>query len=257
MAVKLWKASTSNAFSTTLNGNVTNVDTSITLTTTTGLQAPGVLVIDRVNTLGTATPTIREYISFTGISTNTLTGVSRGLGGSNAQSHSSGAVVEEAFSVTHWGDMLDYLAVSHDSNGNIVSSSATLGTARVLTHLNASGASITGISSLNPAWAISAAASSVTAYASFPLSMPTNGSFNWFSITLNGPASGASYVFDVKKNGTSIFDTGTRPAVVGGGTFVSTASIATKAFNPGDVFWIDIAAMGANPVGVTVQGRAQ
>lgn len=65
MAVKLWKAATSNAFQTTLNGSVASGDTSIVLTSATGLQAPGVLVIDRVDGNGTATSTIREYISFT------------------------------------------------------------------------------------------------------------------------------------------------------------------------------------------------
>jgi len=133
MSAKLWKASTSNAFQTTLNGNVLSGDSSITLTSVTGLQAPGVLVIDRVDANGTATNSLREYISFTGISTNTLTGVSRGLGGSTAQSHTSGAVVEETFSVTHWGDLLDFLAVSHNSSGNIVASNATLTNATLIT----------------------------------------------------------------------------------------------------------------------------
>ena len=103
------------------------------MTAVTGLQAPGVLVIDRVDGNGTATNTLREYISFTGISTNTLTGVSRGLGGSAAQAHLSGAVVEENMSISHWNDMLDYLAVSHDTAGNIISSNATITNATLIT----------------------------------------------------------------------------------------------------------------------------
>jgi hypothetical protein len=128
MSAKLWKVGTSNAFSTTLSGGIGSGDSSITLTTTSGLQAPGVLVIDRVDSNGTATPNAREYISFTGISTNTLTGVSRGLGGSSAQAHSSAAVVEEVWSVSHWNDAVDFMAASHDSAGNIVTSAATITT---------------------------------------------------------------------------------------------------------------------------------
>lgn len=128
MATKLWKAGTSNARSTTLNGSIGAGDTSITLTSVTGLQSPGVITIDRVNTSDTETPTVREYISYTGISTNTLTGCTRGLGGSTAQSHSSGAIVEETFNVTHWNDMVDFLMVAHDAGGNIVTSTATIAT---------------------------------------------------------------------------------------------------------------------------------
>src|ERR1035437_2634941 len=98
MTVQLWKTSTSNAFSTSLNGSISAADTSIILTTVTGLSAPGVLFIDRQNSSQVNTPTFREYISFTGISVNTLTGCSRGLAGSAAQAHTSGAIVEENFS---------------------------------------------------------------------------------------------------------------------------------------------------------------
>lgn len=55
---------------------------------------PGVFVVDRVDSNGTATPTKREYISFTGVSGTTLSGLVRGLGGSSDQEHSAGAIVE-------------------------------------------------------------------------------------------------------------------------------------------------------------------
>ena len=255
MSVKLWKASTSNAFSTTLNGTIAAGDNTITLTSVAGLQAPGVLVIDRVNSVGTATPALREYISFTGISTNTLTGVTRALGGSSAQSHSSGSVIEETMSVSHWGDLVDFLNVSHDSGGNIVISSlATIATARIHTHLNASGASISGVFPIYPTWAFTAFPSSVSAYASPVLSMPVGSMLNWISVTLNRSGSGASYIFDVNKNGSSIFAAGLQPTLPGGATFLSTASISTRSFNSGDKFWVDIDAMGGPEVKVTVQG---
>lgn len=110
MSANLWKFATQNAFNTTLNGNVGVGDTTITLNTVTGLQFPGTLVLDRVDANNNATPTLREYISYTGISTNTLTGCARGLGGSTAQTHTSGAKVEEVMDITHWNDLLSALA---------------------------------------------------------------------------------------------------------------------------------------------------
>lgn len=117
MAARLLKTATSNAFSTTLNGSVAAGDTSITLTTTSGLQAPGIIIINRQDANGTNTPNAREYVSFTGITSNTLTGCTRGLGGSTAQAHASDSLVEEVFSVTHWNDLLDYLDAEHNSDG--------------------------------------------------------------------------------------------------------------------------------------------
>lgn len=119
MAATLWPVASVNGFSTTLNGAITDSDTSIILTSVTGLSTSGgILVIDRVNSAGTKTPSLREYISFTGISTNTLTGCTRGVASSTAQAHSSGAVIEEIFSVTHVLDLITFLQVSHDSTGN-------------------------------------------------------------------------------------------------------------------------------------------
>jgi len=112
MTEKLWKAATTNAFSTTLDGSITLSDQTITLTSVVGLEAPGILVIDRQDGNELNTPGLREYISFEGISGNDLTDVTRGVGNSTAQSHSSGALVEEALSVTHWNDAVTYNTAS-------------------------------------------------------------------------------------------------------------------------------------------------
>ena len=121
MAATLWPVSSVNGFSTTLNGAITDSDTSVILTSVTGLSASGgILVVDRVNASGTATPSTREYISFTAISTKTLTTVGRGVASSTAQAHSSGAIVEEVWSVTHVLDLITFLQVAHDSSGNIL-----------------------------------------------------------------------------------------------------------------------------------------
>lgn len=257
MSAKLWETGTSNAFSTTLNGSISASDTSITLTTATGLVAPGVICIDRVDALNTATPTKREYVSFTGISTNTLTGCTRGVAGSTAQSHNSGATVEENWSTTHWGDAIDFLQVSHDSSGNIVATStATLTTVRLYTHLNASGASITGRFPLNPGWVIGGLVSLATTSVGKPFPMPQEGLFSFWTLTLRAPASGSALIVDINKNGSSIFDSGTRPTIAAGGTFVSTASIAIRSFNAGDIFSADIDQGGGLGQDLTILGRA-
>lgn len=257
MSAQLLKGGTGNAFSTTLNGNIAAGDNSITLTDATGLQAPGVIMIDRQDVNGDDTPTVREYISFTGISTNTLTGCTRGVAGSTAQAHVSGALVEETFSVTHWGDLLDFLETSHDASGNIVvSSTATISVARVYTHLNASGASITGRFPIHPGWVVGGLVSLATTSVGKPLPMPQAGLFEFWSAVLRSPASGAALIIDINKDGTSIFDTGTRPTIPAGGTYVSTASIAIRNFSAGNIFTMDIDQGGGLGADLTVLGRA-
>jgi hypothetical protein len=78
-----------NAFETTLNGSIGSGDATITLTTTTGLTAPGWLAIDPDS------PTLREYIKYEGISSNDLTTVTRGGAGSagGPQAHTGGITV--------------------------------------------------------------------------------------------------------------------------------------------------------------------
>lgn len=270
MAVALWNTGTSNAISTTLSGGITASDTEITLTSASGLQAPGVITIDRVNTSGTRTPSAKEYISFTGISTNTLTGCTRGRGGSTGQTHQSGAIVEECFTGVHWNDLIEFLEVSHHTDGSINAANASITTARIQTlntitatastaritlHLNASGASITGNFPIHPVWVMTGTQSATALGQGKPLIMPQPGVFQFFAATLRLPPSAASLVLDINKNGTSIFTTGTRPTITGGGTFVSTASIATKAFAAGDVFTVDVAIGATNATDLTVIGR--
>ena len=126
MSARLLESSSTNAFSTSLNGTINDSITTVTLTSVTGLVAPGAIVLNRQDNSGNDTPSKREYISFTGISGSDLTGVTRGVAGSTAQSHSSGALVEAVLTVTHWTDMVDFLQVEHDSAGKHVISTATV-----------------------------------------------------------------------------------------------------------------------------------
>ena len=69
---------------TTLNGAITDSDTTITLTSASGFSASGTVRIGD------------ELITYASISTNDLTGCTRGTNSTTAASHSSGAAVREA-----------------------------------------------------------------------------------------------------------------------------------------------------------------
>jgi uncharacterized protein YjbI with pentapeptide repeats len=78
---------------------------------------PGILVIDRVDVNGNLTPALTEYISFEGVSGSTVTGLARGLGGTSAQGHSIGAIVEFVPDVV-WADALnDVITTQHNADG--------------------------------------------------------------------------------------------------------------------------------------------
>jgi len=259
MANKLWKAATTNAFSTTLDGSITDSSSSIVLTSTTGLQAPGVLVIDRQDGNGENTTAIREYVTFTSISDKTLNLVGRGAAGSTAQSHSSGALVEEALSVTHWNDLLSFLEISHNSLGGIASTSlASLSALRVHNHLDASGASISGIFPIHPGWLVGRGVSLPTTTVGKPLPVPQSGTIRFFSAVLRSPASGSDLIIDINKNFSTIFtDQGTRLTIPGGGTYASTASIAVTSIVSGDILSMDIDQGGGSAQDLTVLGRIE
>lgn len=76
-----------NAFESSLNGAINTVATTITLTSTANLRFPGRLVIDP------DTPASREFIEFSGISGNDLTGVTRNLAGGSLNTHGDGAII--------------------------------------------------------------------------------------------------------------------------------------------------------------------
>ncbi len=89
-------------FSTTLNvgGGINNSQTtSIVLTSVTGLPTDGgILAFDWASPIDT---TVIEYIEYTGISGNTLTGVIRGAESVSAKTHNNGAKVVGVISQAH------------------------------------------------------------------------------------------------------------------------------------------------------------
>lgn len=123
----LYPVSSVNAQQTTLAGTIGSGDSTIAVNSVTNLNtAGGVLCIARQDGNGNPTPTLREYIIYTSISGNNLIGVTRGVAGSTAQAHNSGAIVEELITVSHWGGMIDFLQAEHDSGGRHVISTATI-----------------------------------------------------------------------------------------------------------------------------------
>jgi len=132
MSAGLFKAPTSNFSSTSLNGAINDSVDTFTLNSVTGLQSPGYLVIDRQDSNGNDTPTLREEISYTGISGSDLTGVTRGDDSSTARSHSDGALVEPVLTVGMWNDQRDAINAEHDTDGtHTIISSATITTANI------------------------------------------------------------------------------------------------------------------------------
>lgn len=94
---------------------------SMTLDSVVGIQnKAGVCVIDRVDSNGTATPLKREYVSFTGVSGLTLTGLTRNAdGGGSDQDHAVGAVVEFVSDVLQEQAIIDALLNTTTDAGSL------------------------------------------------------------------------------------------------------------------------------------------
>lgn len=105
------------------NALLTGQTSTITFTgsVTAKLQAtsdmPGVLVIDRVDANGNETPTKTEYISFTGVTGSTVTGLVRGLSNTIDQDHAAGAIVELVPDVVWAQGLNDVFTTQHNPDG--------------------------------------------------------------------------------------------------------------------------------------------
>lgn len=109
----------SNNFSTTTTTLIVGTtDTSVTLSSVSGLPTDTgiVLVIDRVDANGNKTSSKREYVQGI-VSGSSVINLVRGLGGSTAQSHSIGAVVEQVFDQSTWNDTVSGILTQHTQTG--------------------------------------------------------------------------------------------------------------------------------------------
>jgi hypothetical protein len=270
MGAGIPKPSLDENISTTLSSGITDVATSMDVADASKIVSPCYLVIDRVDSGGTLKNTsFWEYVKVTNVSGNTLT-ISRGQSGSTQQSHGSNAVVEAVVTSAMFEDWYTVLNTEHDSAGghvvtgtmtiagmNLASvatiASAGIGIDRIITHLSASGASISGIPFGFGFYAAGTASGPTTSVAR--MIAHRYGTFKFFTAMTRTPVSGASLTLTVYNNLASVFDTIGRPAILGGGTFVSTASIKAPNFKPGDILTMNIDT-GGNVADITLEGIA-
>jgi hypothetical protein len=254
----LYATPSKNAVQKTLGAQLlAGVTAAANLSDVVGLQnLPGIMVIDRVDTNNDDTPTKREYITYTGVSGSTVTGLTRNVdSGSTDQDHAIGAIVEFVPDVTWAGSMYAALSALVDTSTLVadplkiivpsglsaqLASQATYVNMHVYNSLEASGASLSGINILVPTWFIPGYSSAPTVSVGSPVDMPISGTIEFASARLRTAISGASLVLDILKNGTSIFATETRLSILGSGLYASTASISDKTFVAGDYFSVDI-----------------
>lgn len=104
-------------FATTLNGGITDSDTTITLNAVTGLPTDTAitLTIDRVDANGVALNTVERVTGV--VSGSTLVNCLRGEDGTTAQAHNNGAIVEYIWEAETYNDMVDWGLVEHDQDG--------------------------------------------------------------------------------------------------------------------------------------------
>ena len=105
-------------FSTTLSTGIgTGTGDTLTPNSVTGLPTDTevTLTIDRIDSGGTATPSLMERITGT-ISGGNLINYTRAVEGTE-QAHASGAVVEYIWNGDDWNDHIDHHLVEHNDNG--------------------------------------------------------------------------------------------------------------------------------------------
>lgn len=136
MAQSIKNVPTQNSLSYTLDSQYTAGGTTLVLSSSVAgiAQAPGVVVVDRIDSNSALTPTKRTYYYFTGVSSATLTGVSVADG--TDQTHAVGAVVEFIPDVKWAQSVYDALSqVVAPSTGLLDTTKVTdLTTAQVLTN---------------------------------------------------------------------------------------------------------------------------
>lgn len=101
-----------------LGSGISSIDTTIPLNNVTSIPTDTAVdfIIDRVDANGNRTPTTREICKGV-VSGGNLINCTRGLHGTTAQSHLSGAVVEFTVSAVAQNDSVDGILVQHNQDG--------------------------------------------------------------------------------------------------------------------------------------------
>ena len=116
----LFNPSSVNATQKTLGAALlTGATASVTLNSVTSIvDGLGAFVVDRVDSNGVSTASKREYITFTGVSGSTLTGLTRSAdGGGSDQDHAVGAIVEFVNDVVQAKAVKDVIETEHTTAG--------------------------------------------------------------------------------------------------------------------------------------------
>lgn len=136
MSQALLKTPTQNNLQYQLDAQYTSGGTTLTLSQSVAgvVQAPGICVVDRIDTNGSLTPTKRTYYKFTGVSGAQLSGIS--LADGTDQTHAVGAIVEFVPDVIWAGSIYDGLSQLIDvSTGTLDTTKVVnLSTAQTLTN---------------------------------------------------------------------------------------------------------------------------
>lgn len=116
-----------NNLSTTLNGAIDSITTTVVLTSSAGFPTAGYATVDN------------EAIKYTGITVNTLTGVTRGADGTTAAAHLTGALVQHTVIANHHNTLKEEIkAIETDLGSRIAFGTDRLrgvaGTAVLPTH---------------------------------------------------------------------------------------------------------------------------
>ena len=114
-----YKAPSKNFVQLNLDGSINASQDTITLNDASDLNFPGAIVVDRLDANGTSTPASREVITFTGITGNQLTGCSRGVDSTTAQSHSDQARVDTVLTVGMYNDLITSVSNVIATNGDV------------------------------------------------------------------------------------------------------------------------------------------
>lgn len=233
MAAGLFKAPTSNFWSTSLNGAINDSVDTITLNSTTGLQFPGYLIINREDSSGTATPSAREVIKFTGISGSDITGVTRGADGSTARSHADGSLVESVLTIGMWNDTRDAINAEHATDGtHSIIANVTITTANIGTlNLSSEPAGTVGQMYWSRSGSLATVLAATTTDSHFPLLRVTkNLTINGLYVSVISAPSLAAFQADINYkstptgDATSIFST--KPTIDIGEYSTTTAATA-------------------------------
>lgn len=179
MATDFYYPTSKNAVQKTLSAQLLNTASTgdpITFSDVDGVQnKPGVLVINALDSNGEATPSSREYISFSGTSGTTVLIETRNVDGSaSAKTHAVGSIVEFIPDSVWAQRIIDQFKIEHNANG---------------THLNTKVPVLSGGN-----------ATTLTTTGTTTLTLPTSG-----TLATQGAIQNSSYVYAADSVGTDSY----------------------------------------------------